>query len=87
MKYKYVVTGYDKKRQKMATRPFDNIEAIAQLINMCEVGTSSIGEDVNQVPVISNPKDLDFNVQSRASHLGAEIVNTPKFCWSIMIVK
>lgn len=84
---KYIVTGYDKKRQKMATHPFSSIESIAQLINMCEEGTSSIGEDVNKTQVIQNPKDLDFDVQSRASHFGAQVINTEKFCWSIFLVK
>lgn len=88
MKYKYIVTGYDKKRQKMSTHPFDDVEIIAQLINMCEEGKSSIGEDTNnRVPVVKNPKDLDFNIQSRASHYGAEVINTPNFCWSIILVK
>ena len=84
---KYIVTGYDKKKQKMATHSFDDIEKIAQLINMCEEGTSAIGENVNKTQVVQNAKDLDFDVQSRASHFGAKIINTEKFCWSIFLVK
>lgn len=34
-----------------------------------------------------NPKDLDFNVQSRASHNGAEIIVHDDAVWSVFLMK
>ena len=79
---KYLVTGYSKKDNKMATHVYDDIESVAQLIEMCAGGQAKIGESV-----IPSVKDLDFDVQSRASHSGAEIINDKDYCWSIFLLK
>lgn len=81
MNNKYVVTGYSKKAQKMATHTYRTIEDIADLINMSEGTVEKPGS------IIANAKDLDFDVQSRSSHGGAEIIDTPKFCWSVFLMK
>ena len=84
MKHRYLVTGYSKKDGKMATHIYDDIETIAALINQSE-DPNELGKA--QGTVIKSAKDLDFDVQTRASHLGAEIINTSKYCWSIFYLK
>lgn len=81
---RYLVTGYSKKDGKMATHVYDNIEIIAALINQSE-NPNELGNA--QGSIIKSAKDLDFDVQSRASHLGAEIISTPKYSWSIFLLK
>ena len=49
---------------------------------MCASSQAKIGESV-----IPSVKDLDFDVQSRASHGGAEIINDKDYCWSIFLLK
>lgn len=54
---KYLVTGYSKKDNKMATHVYNDIESVAQLIEMCANGQSKLGESI-----IPSVKDLDFDV-------------------------
>ena len=82
----YLVTGYSKKDGKMATHVYSSIEDVAELINMCEKGLSNVGEAIDMI-IVKNAKDLDFDVQSRASHSSAQIIKTPKYCWSIFFIK
>ena len=51
MKRRYLVTGYSKKDDRMATRVYDDIEHVAELINQME-------ENI----VVKSAKDLDFDV-------------------------
>lgn len=82
---KYLLTGYSKTKNKIATRMYDNIDEVAQVINGCETGEIVQVED--EQLIVKSPKDLDFNVQSRRSHDGAEIIDTKKFAWSIFYLK
>lgn len=82
MKNRYLVTGYSKKDNRMATHLYEKIEHVAELIEMCSGSQSKIGESA-----IPSVKDLEFDVQSRASHGGAEIINDKNYCWSIFLLK
>ena len=82
---KYLLTGYSKTKNKIATRIYDDIDEVAQVINGCEAGEIVWAED--EQLIVKSPKDLDFNVQSRRSHDGAEIIDTKKFAWSIFYLK
>lgn len=85
MKHRYLVTGYSKKDGRMATNIYDDIEHVAELINYFEWPDPATAKQ-DSMPVKS-AKDLDFDVQSRASHFSAEIIKTPKYCWSIFLLK
>lgn len=82
---KYLLTGYDKTKNKIATRIYGNIDDVAQVINGCEAGEVVWVED--EQLIVKSPKDLDFDVQSRKSHNSAEIIDTKKFAWSIFYLK
>lgn len=82
---KYLLTGYSKTKNKIATRIYDDIDEVAQVINGCEADEIVWAED--EQLIVKSPKDLDFNVQSRRSHDGAEIIDTKKFAWSIFYLK
>ena len=77
MKYKYIVTGYWKKIDKMNTQRFKLIDDVVWLINSFDQSN----------PIIKNANDFDFTVQSRASHNGAEIVDTGDIIWSVAYLK
>ena len=82
---KYLVTGYSKKDDRMATNIYDDIEYVAELINQLEQPDPATAKQDSML--IKSAKDLDFDVQSRASHFGAKIIKTPKYCWSIFLLK
>ena len=86
MTSRFLVTGYDKKRQRMATHIYDDIEQVASVINKCENGTLQLSDSETKV-VVKNPKDLEFDVKSEASHIDAKILKTPNFCWSIFAIR
>ena len=85
MNAKYILTGYDKAKNKINTRIYNDIDSVAEVINKCETGEVVWTED--EQLVVKSPKDLDFDVNSRRSHNGAELINTKKFAWSVFLLK
>ena len=85
MNAKYILTGYDKTKNKINTRIYNDIDSVAEVINKCETGEVVWTED--EQLVVKSPKDLDFDVNSRRSHNGAELINTKKFAWSVFLLK
>ena len=73
---KYLVTGYSKKDGRMATHIYDAIEHVAELINQCA-----------NKEIIKSSHDLDFDVQTRRNHNGAEIVYADDYTWSIFLLQ
>lgn len=85
MNKKYILTGYDKAKKKINTRVYNDIGSVAEIINKCETG-DIVWTEGEQL-IVKSSKDLDFDVQSRRSHNGAEIIDTQKFAWSIFLMK
>lgn len=82
---RYLLTGYNKKDKKMATHVYTKIQHVADVINQLEQQDKDASKQ-DELP-IKSVKDLDFNVQSRASHLGAQIICTKNYCWSVFYLK
>lgn len=75
MKHYYICTGYSKAADKLSTHTYYELWPIVALINQLA------GKE------IVNEKDLDFDVKSRASHKGAQIIDDGgNFFWSIYYV-
>lgn len=85
MNKKYILTGYDKTKKKINTRVYNDIDSVAEVINGCETGAVVWTE--GEKLIVKSPEDLDFDVQSRRSHNGAEIIDTEKFAWSVFLLK
>ena len=85
MNAKYILTGYDKTKKKINTRVYNDIDSVAEVINKCETGEVVWTE--GEKLVIKSTRDLDFDVHSRRTHNGAELINTEKFAWSVFLLK
>ena len=74
MNHYYICTGVDLTKKMIMTRKYPDAEAIAGVLECFDPD------------VAKSAKDIDFEVQSRASHGGALIIKGKNYLWSIFYV-
>lgn len=77
MKKYYILTGYNKTKNKMYTQILDDIEFAYDVIKYYS--------EKELLARYSNPRDLDFDVQTCRNHRSAVIIEAATASWSICL--
>ena len=75
MKHFYILTGYDKKKNKLSTQKQFDVQAVVDIINYYSPN------------MIQSVRDFQFNLETARNHTGAVILNSdPNYLWSICYI-